>query len=190
MSPVPTTWHTTWGVELVVTALAALYLRTALRLRGWPVRRTVSALAALAVVVVTVDSGLDAGPAGRVVPQLLFLVAVPALWLAGRPLELLRRDAPARTAAALDRLRGHGVVRLLAAPPTVLVALALVVVLTLATSRVPGARAQVLALGAGLLFFSTALAPARSCASRIVLLVLGAVVVTVGAVAAGRCPVC
>ncbi|HEY2195122.1 MAG TPA: cytochrome c oxidase assembly protein [Actinomycetospora sp.] len=181
-----TTWHTTWGVEVVATALAALYLRNALHVTGWPVIRTVSAIGALAVVVVTVDSGLGAAVsrsfAVGVVVQLLLSSVVPPLWVAGRPGELLRRGWSERVSAALDRLRA--VVRAATAAPTVLVVYALVVVLTrltafpvaVATNPVLGVLEQLLWLGAGLMVFSTALGAHRAAAG--LLLLTGAAAVT------------
>ena len=159
-STVFTTWRTTWGAEIVVTALAALYLRAALQVPGWPVVRTVSALGALAVAIVTVDSGIGLH-APRSFPvdvlmQLLLIVAVPALWVAGRPLELLERASSERVSAALHRFRHGAAARTLTAPPTVLALSTLVVVLTHLIA-VPVAVVQLLCLGAGLLFLHTAL---------------------------------
>jgi cytochrome c oxidase assembly factor CtaG len=191
-----TTWHTTWVVEIVLTALAALYLRTALHVRGWPVIRTVSAMAALAVVVVTVDTGIGVSAPRSfsvgVVMQLLLTVVVPALWVAGRPLTLLRRGSSEHTAAVLDRLRGSAVVRALTSPPTVLVVFALVVVLSRLTALPVAVAAsptlqvleQLLFLGSGLLFLHTALgldrSPERPAPTLRILLVIAAAGATVG----------
>lgn len=199
------TWRTTWGAELAVTALAALYLRTALRVGGWPVARTVSSSGALAVVVVAVDSGVGVyAPttfAVRVVMHLALLVVVPALWVAGRPLELLRHGGSARLSAVLDRLRGGAVSRALTWPPAALVLWALVVVLThltafpvaVATEPAAAVLDPLLCLGAGLLLLHTALGldrcPERpSYAVRFSLLLLAAGVLTAVGVVLAAAP--
>ncbi len=190
-----TTWHTTWGAEVVATALAALYLRTALHLGGWPVHRTVSSVGALAVAVATIDSGvsIDAPRSFSVgvVMQLLLMVVVPALWVSGRPLTLLRRGSAERTAAVLDRLRDSAVGRALTSPPTVLVVFALVVGLTrltafpVAVAASPALQVleQLLYLGSGLLFLHTALgldrSPERPAPTLRILLLVAAAGVTV-----------
>ncbi len=187
-----TTWHTTWGVEIVLTALAALYLRTALHARGRPVIRTVSAMAALGVVVVTVDSGIGLSaprsfPVG-VVSQLLLTIVVPALWVAGRPLELLRRGSSARVTSVLDRTRDSAAARMLTAPLTALVVFTSATVLTrltafpavVATSPALQVGEPLLWLGAGLLLFHTAVPLERpSRAPGLLLLVLATGVVAV-----------
>jgi cytochrome c oxidase assembly factor CtaG len=191
-----TTWHTTWGAEVVVTALAAFYLRATLHAVGWPVLRTVSAMAALAVVVVTVDSGLGTGAshsvAVGVVAQLLLCSAAVPLWVAGRPVELLRRGSSERVAAALDRVRDAGVVRVLTSVPAVLVLYALVLVLTrltafpvaVASSPPLGVLEQLGWLGAGLLVFGTTLDRSRGPAGLLVLIGAAAVTTAVGLVLA------
>ncbi|MCD2193741.1 cytochrome c oxidase assembly protein [Actinomycetospora endophytica] len=169
MSALLTTWRTTWGAELVVTALAALYLRSVLHVGGWPLIRTVSAMAALVAAVVAVDSGVGIRAprsfAVGVVLQLLLTVVVPALWVAGRPVELVRRGCSERTASRLDQL--GRIARTVAGPAVALVVYALVVVLTrlttfpvaVAASPVLSVLQQLVWLGAGLLFFRAALAP-------------------------------
>lgn len=192
-----TTWHTTWGAEVVVTALAAFYLRTTLHAGGWPAIRTVSAMAALAVVVVTVDSGVGVGASrsvavGVAAQLLLTSVAVP-LWVAGRPLELLRRGCSARVSATLDRVRKAAAIRVLTSPPAVLVIYAVVLVLTrltafpvaAATSPALGVLEQIAWPAAGLLVFGTALAPARGPVGLLVLGGAAAVTAAVGLVLAG-----
>jgi cytochrome c oxidase assembly factor CtaG len=196
-----TTWHTTWGAEVVVTALAAFYLRATLHAGGWPVLRTVSAMAALAVVVVTVDSGLGTGAShsvavGVVAQLLLSSVAVP-LWVAGRPVELLRRGSSARVWAALDRVRDAAVVRVLTSAPVVVVLYALVLVLTrltafpvaVASSPPLGVLEQLGWLGAGLLVFGTALDRSRDPAGLLVLIGAAVATTAVGLVLAAVPPV-
>lgn len=176
-----TTWRTTWAAEVAVTAIAALYLRTALRVGGWPVARTVAFVAALAVAIVTVDSGITTyAPRSysvHAVMILLLAIVVPALWVAGRPLELLARGGSERAATRLDRVRGSLVVRTLTAAPTVLLVYTAVVVST-GLADIPEVLDEPIALAAGMLFFHTALGldrrPERPSFGLRLLLVLGA----------------
>jgi putative copper resistance protein D len=189
------TWHATWPAEVAVTALATLYLRTVLRVGGWPVLRTVSALAALAVAVVAVDSGVRVDAprsfAVHAVLALLLMVVVPALWVAGRPIELLRRGSSERVSAALDRLRRNPVARVATFPVTVLVVYALVVALThlapvrgaVAASPAVAVLEQLVFLGAGLLFFAAALGHPSPAVRSGLLLAAAAIGTVVGVLA-------
>lgn len=189
------TWHATWPAEVAVTALAALYLRTVLRVGGWPVLRTVSALSALAVVVVAVDSGIRTfaprSSAVHAVLILLLLVVVPALWVAGRPIELLGRGSSERASATLARWRRGRVARVGTFPVTVLVGYALVVALThlapvrgaVAASPAVAVLEQLVFLGAGLLFFAAALGHPSPAVRSGLLLAAAAVGTVVGVLA-------
>jgi cytochrome c oxidase assembly factor CtaG len=188
-----TTWRTTWAVEVVLTALAALYLRTVVHIGAWPVIRMVSAMGALVVAVVTVDSGIGilaptSFPVG-VVMQLLLTTVVPALWVAGRPGELLRRGASARTVAAVDQLRDGLPGRILACPPTGPVLYTLVLALTrltafpvaVATSPVLRVVGPLLWLVAGLVLFHRTPGSTRASPTGRFLVLLAATAVTVAA---------
>jgi putative copper resistance protein D len=164
-----TTWEPSWGVDAVLLVLGALYLAGALRHGVWPVRRTASFLAALASAVLTWNSGIAVFGHGafavHMVMHLMLIMVIPAFWVAGHPLELLRHHLRGGPARAFDAAVGGRVARAVTLPATVLVVYALVIVLTHLTGfmeAMAGSMAlhdgeQVLYLLAGLLFFHTAI---------------------------------
>jgi cytochrome c oxidase assembly factor CtaG len=164
-----TTWEPSWGVDAVLLVLGALYLAGALRHDAWPVRRTASFLAALAAAALTWNSGIAVFGHGafavHMVMHLMLIMVVPAFWVAGHPLELLRHHLRGGPARVFDAAVGGRVARAVTFPATVLVVYALVIVLTHLTGfmeAMAGSMAlhhgeQVLYLVAGLLFFHTAI---------------------------------
>ena len=164
-----TTWEASWGVDVVLLVLGALYLVGAARQGSWPVRRTASFLAALAAAVVTFNSGIavfghDAF-AVHMIMHLMLIMVIPAFWVAAHPLELLRGHLHGTAARSFDAVVGGRVARAVTFPATVLVVYAAVIVLTHLTGfmeAMAGSMAlhrseQVLYLVAGLLFFHTAI---------------------------------
>jgi cytochrome c oxidase assembly factor CtaG len=164
-----TTWSPAWGVNVVLLALAALYLVAARRHGGWPRWRTASFLAALASAVVTWNSGIAVfgheAFAVHMVMHLALIMVVPAFWVAAHPLELLRSALPERAGARFDTALHSRASRALFFPGTALVFYALVIVLTHLTSfmeAMAGSMAlhhseQALYLVAGILFFHVAI---------------------------------
>jgi putative membrane protein len=168
-----TTWRPSWLIDAVVVVAAITYvigLRRAPR-RGirWSTVRVVAFAAALIGLVVTFDSGVGefSHPSFGVhmVMHLMLIMVVPALWVAGGPLELARRVGSERTRALIESVNASRAARGLFHPVTVLVVYTLVVFLTHLTEfmqAMAGSMAlhhveQALYLGAGLLFFATAL---------------------------------
>lgn len=109
---------TGWSAPPAVIAEAAigagLYLGAVRRVRApWPVRRTLSFLGGIAVIVIALASGIDAQDdvllSDHMIQHLLLVEAAPLLLLAGRPGLLALRAAPGgarqRLLLALDRLR-------------------------------------------------------------------------------------
>ena len=89
---------------------AALYLYGVTRVRrraSWPWRRTASFLAGLLVVLVALESGIDAYDdrllSVHMVQHMLLLLVAPGLLLAGQPLLLLVRASPAGRRASAGR---------------------------------------------------------------------------------------
>jgi cytochrome c oxidase assembly factor CtaG len=168
-SDVLATWEPAWGLDLVLAVLAALYLVGAVRHGSWPVRRTASFLAALAAAAVTWNSGIavfgHSAFAVHMVMHLMLIMVVPAFWVAGHPLELLRSSLSGRSASAFDAAVASRVARAVTFPGTVLVAYAATIVLTHLTGFMQvmaGSMAlhdgeQALYLVVGLLFFHTAI---------------------------------
>jgi putative copper resistance protein D len=164
-----TTWEPAWGVDAVLAVLGALYLTGALRHGAWPVRRTASFLAALAAAVLTWNSGIAVFGHGafavHMVMHLMLIMVVPALWVAGHPLELLRHQLHDGAARAFDAAVESRVARAVTFPATVLVVYAVVIVLThltgfmqaMAGSMTLHHGEQALYLVVGLLFFHTAI---------------------------------
>ena len=108
-------WTLSATVLAPAVASAALYVAGTRRLaRRWPARRTAAFLAGIGVVVIALQSGIDAYDdqmlSIHMVQHMLLLLVAPPLLLAGRPLVLaLRALAPRRRGAitaALHRTRG------------------------------------------------------------------------------------
>ncbi|MCD2185564.1 cytochrome c oxidase assembly protein [Actinomycetospora soli] len=164
-----TTGSPAWGVNAVLLVLTALYLAAARGHGAWPVRRTLSFLAAIASAVVTWNSGIAVfghqAFAVHMVMHLMLIMVLPAFWVAAHPLELLRSALPERAGARFDAALDSRASRALFFPGTVLVFYALVVVLTHLTSfmeAMAGSMAlhhaeQGLYLVAGVLFFHVAI---------------------------------
>jgi putative membrane protein len=112
----PSLLATHWSLSTSVVAPAAgaaLLYGLAARRRCWPLRRTASFLAGIAVILVALQSGIDAYDAqllsDHMVQHLLLLVVAPPLLLGGRPVILALRTLPPvqrrRFAKALDLAR-------------------------------------------------------------------------------------
>ncbi len=86
------TWRIAWVTDVLVFLACSGYLLRAVR-RHWPVRHTAAFLGGLALLVITMNSAIDAY--GRVlftvhmVQHLLLIMVIPALLVLGRPLGLL-----------------------------------------------------------------------------------------------------
>jgi cytochrome c oxidase assembly factor CtaG len=126
-------WTLSAAVLVPACAVALLYgFGTRRVARRWPVMRTAAFLAGIGVVVIALQSGLDAYDdrmlSMHMVQHMLLLVAAPPLLLWGRPLILALQSLPPRrraaVAAAIDRTRG------LTAPPVALAVFAAVILLT------------------------------------------------------------
>ena len=161
-----TTWRPSWVVDALVLAVAVVYGLGVRRLGGrWPAGRSVLFAAALGGVVLTFDSGIAiwgrSAFAVHMVMHLMLIMVIPALLVAARPLEMVRDLFP----QLHGRVIGSGPARVATYPATVFVVYALVVVLTHLTGFLEVAVGsptlhlleQVLYLGAGYLFFLTAL---------------------------------
>lgn len=106
-------WELSPTVAVPALACAVAYAGAARRFRGWPLRRTASFLAGLVVVMLALQSGLDAYDdrmlSVHMVQHMLLLLGAPPLLLAGRPLVLgLRVLPPGRRSGfgrALSRTR-------------------------------------------------------------------------------------
>jgi putative membrane protein len=116
-------WSISWVVCGPAGALLVLYLSAVARLsrasggRRWPVRRTAAFAGGVLVLVVALQSGVDAYDdrllSAHMVQHLLLLLLGPLLLLEGRPLILaLRVAGPARRASLLALLgRGRPLAR-------------------------------------------------------------------------------
>jgi cytochrome c oxidase assembly factor CtaG len=111
---VVTDWHLAVGLDVVLVALAATYVRAAFRrARHWPGRRTAAFLGGLAIVAVALQSGLDTMDdrllSVHMVQHMLLLMAAPLLLLIGRPhvlaLRALHAGRRAGLLSAMNRLR-------------------------------------------------------------------------------------
>ncbi|MHB8657987.1 MAG: cytochrome c oxidase assembly protein [Solirubrobacteraceae bacterium] len=109
-----THWQLAAAPDLAAVILALLYLGAARRVRsGWAAHRTMAFLAASAVILVALQSGVatfdDVLLSAHMVQHLLLLMVAPPLLLAGRPLLLaLQALEPSRrgkVARALARTR-------------------------------------------------------------------------------------
>lgn len=128
-----THWQPSVGPLLGAGAACGLYLAGVRRLRGrWPVQRTLSFLAATAVVVLALCSGLerfdDRLLCAHMVAHMLLLLVAPALVVTGRPVTLaLRAVAPGARPRLARGVRRAGA---LARPLPCLVVFFVVVVVT------------------------------------------------------------
>ena len=169
-------WQLTWSVVLAATGSSACYLLAARRAKGrWPPGRTAAFLAGVAVVVIALQSGIDAYDdrllSVHMVQHMLLLLVAPALILVGRPVVLALRVLPPSRRRALARALARS--RPFTGPVQALGLFTAVVVLTHvpsfyeATLREPGLHEleHLLYLAAGLLLWSPLLdgdpAPAR-----------------------------
>jgi cytochrome c oxidase assembly factor CtaG len=87
-----TTWQWATGWDIAILTACAAYLLAVRRAPGWPASRTIAFLVGLAVLAITLNSGIAvyAHPLFWVhmVEHLLLIMVVPVLLTAGRPLRL------------------------------------------------------------------------------------------------------
>jgi putative membrane protein len=121
-----TTWKGDPGTVALYTVLLALAIaygvsasRRSPRGRRWPVPRTVSFLAGLALLAVIYGSGLQVyedQPAVHVVQHMLTMMAVPPLLVLGAPITLLLRTLPSRRRPAVTGLLDDPAFAMLSGP--------------------------------------------------------------------------
>lgn len=103
-----TAWDTPVAVAVVLVIVAAGYLWAAARARTWPKRHTAWFMTALAVAVIATGGSVNAYSrvlfSMHMVQHLLLIMVVPALFILGRPLELLRTAVGEHTRRVLSRL--------------------------------------------------------------------------------------
>lgn len=92
-------WQPVWGLDAAAGVYVGLYLWGARRVRRrWPLRRTLSFIAGIAVVLVALQSGLDAYDdrllSVHMLQHILLLMIAPPLLLLGDPLTLALRALP------------------------------------------------------------------------------------------------
>ncbi len=94
-----THWHVAVSLDVEVALVATVYLWALRRTRRWPAGRTLAFLAGLAVILVALQSGVDAYDdrllSVHMVQHMLLLLLAPLLLLAGRPQVLVLRATPA-----------------------------------------------------------------------------------------------
>lgn len=121
-----TSWTLDWPTALLAAVLLGWYL-TAARGRQWPVQRTVSFVAGVAVLLYATCSFLGVYDQvlfwTRAVQNIVLLMGAPLLLAMGAPLTLLLASAPTRLADALRRAGRSRAGHLLAYPITVTVVL-------------------------------------------------------------------
>ncbi len=106
-------WTVAPGPDAVTALVAAAYAVAAARIHGWPLRRTLSFLAGLGVIIAALQSGIAASDdrllSAHMVQHMLLLMVAPPLLLGGQPLLLAMRALPPRhrprLARALTRAR-------------------------------------------------------------------------------------
>jgi cytochrome c oxidase assembly factor CtaG len=101
-------WQLDWALTAQVAAVSALYLWGVQRVgRRWPLRRTISFLAGIAVVLVALESGLDRFDdrllSVHMIQHLLLLILAPLLLVGGRPALLALRALPTQERRTLAR---------------------------------------------------------------------------------------
>ncbi|HEY3772876.1 MAG TPA: cytochrome c oxidase assembly protein [Solirubrobacteraceae bacterium] len=101
-------WQTAPAPDLAAALSILIYVLGARRVRGgWPIARTASFAAGLAVMLIAVQSGYDTYDdqllSAHMLQHLLLLELAPLLLLGGRPVMLALRAAPARRRAGLSR---------------------------------------------------------------------------------------
>ena len=136
--PLLTAWQLDAIAVAVVVLAGALYLTgvalVPVRAPGqrWPVERTLSFLAGLAVVVYATCGGIAVYDqvlfSAHMLGHLSLVMIAPALLATGRPLRLALTVAPPARRARLERIATGRVVSLLTAPPVALVTYTAVIV--------------------------------------------------------------
>ncbi|MCW3018755.1 MAG: putative rane protein [Solirubrobacterales bacterium] len=124
-------WEPAWGLDLAAAVYAGLYLWGARRVRRpWPLARTASFLAGIAVVLVALQSGLDAYDdrllSAHMVQHTLLLMLAPPLLLLGAPVLLALGALPGEQRQVLARVLER--TRKLTTPAVCLAAFSIVVV--------------------------------------------------------------
>ena len=136
-------WHLAWSLEAAAVLYTGLYVWAAHRVRGrWPLRRTVSWLAAIACVLLALQSGLATFDerllSAHMVQHMLLMLVAPLLILASQPVLLTLRVLPPPRRRALVKTLDRA--RPLTAPALALACFAAALVLT----HLPGFYAAML----------------------------------------------
>jgi putative membrane protein len=124
-------WQPAWSLDLVAAAYAGVYAWGAARVgRRWSPWRTLSFMAGVAVVLVALQSGLDAYDerllSAHMLQHVLLLMLAPPLLLLGAPVLLALRALPAQRRRGAARLLSR--TRRLTRPAACLAAFAVVLV--------------------------------------------------------------
>lgn len=102
-------WQPAWGPDVAATLSVVLYAWGAIRVgRRWSAWRTASFLAGTAVLLVALQSGLDAYDdrllSAHMLQHVLLVMVAPALLLLGAPVMLALKAAPPRQRRSLARV--------------------------------------------------------------------------------------
>ena len=109
-------WEPAWGLDFAAAACVGVYLWAVARVgaRRWPAARSAAFVAGVAVVLVALQSGLDAYDdrllSAHMLQHILLLMVAPPLLLLGAPVLLAFRSLPPKRrpalAASVARTRG------------------------------------------------------------------------------------
>ncbi len=125
-------WEPAWGLDLAAAVYVGLYLWGVARVgaRRWPAARTAAFLAGVAVVLVALQSGLDAYDdrllSAHMLQHVLLLMVAPPLLLLGAPVLLALRALPGEQRPALAALLAR--TRKFTRPPVCLAVFTVVIV--------------------------------------------------------------
>lgn len=100
-------WQPAWNVDALAVVVVGAYVAAAIRVPRWPLWRTLSFVAGVGVVLVALQSGIDAYDdrmlSDHMIQHLLLLEVAPLMLLAGRPVILALRGGPRVSRAAIAR---------------------------------------------------------------------------------------
>ena len=125
-------WEPAWGLDVAAATYVGVYLWGIARVgaRRWPAARSAAFVAGVAVVLVALQSGLDAYDdrllSAHMLQHVLLLMVAPPLLLLGAPVLLAFRSLPPKRRPALAALlaRTHGLTR----PPVCIAVFTVVIV--------------------------------------------------------------
>jgi cytochrome c oxidase assembly factor CtaG len=130
-----TKWQLNSVAVAFVVILAAAYLSGVVRARriaGWPVGRTLAFMAGLAMCIVATCGSIgvydQALFSAHMLGHLTFVMAAPALLVAGRPLELSMLASGPATRRRIEATLNSRIVTVITAPPVALASYAVVIV--------------------------------------------------------------